>query len=412
MFSHRFSFAPRCGELATSQIESTTDSRKPDSVDHIFANNVRFLSMAAIIAVHTILSYPAVAQIPSPPSVLLYLAQPLKFGTIAFFLVAGFLFGERINAWSPLEYFKRRLQNVFVPWLFWFSLFCMLALGSDAIHERFGWAILPQAFLRCRNLLLDSAFWFVPNLLFALALLLIFRRILTDVRMGFAFLLLSLFYGVNIYGHWMPVHHTRAILGFVFYLWLGAWGAWHFPALEKLLARVPAIAMLGLIFLTLTLALAETKLLHALGSIDPINTLRISNQIYSVVVVLGIVKVRRSLWPRFVDVRKHTFGLYLTHTLGLAMLVRVLKRLLPYCFSFTGRSQTVVGVLLILVMFCLTYAGCLLAVKALLSDPRLRWAIGLSAQGKARTGRTLELKVKKTRQFLPALNDVPRNGMY
>jgi hypothetical protein len=63
-------------------------------------------------------------------------------------------------------------------------------------------------------------------------------------------------------------------------------------------------------------------------------------------------------------------------------------------------------------MFCLTYAGCLLAVKALLSDPRLRWAIGLSAQGKARTGRTLELKVKKTRQFLPALNDVPRNGMY
>jgi len=60
-----------------------------------------------------------------------------------------------------------------------------------------------------------------------------------------------------------------AILGFVFYLWLGAWGAWHFPALEKLLARVPAIAMLGLIFLTLTLALAETKLLHALGSIDP-----------------------------------------------------------------------------------------------------------------------------------------------
>jgi len=44
-------------------------------------------------------------------------------------------------------------------------------------------ASIPQV----QELLLDSAFWFVPNLLFALALLLIFRRILTDVRMGFAF---------------------------------------------------------------------------------------------------------------------------------------------------------------------------------------------------------------------------------
>jgi len=71
-------------------------------------------------------------------------------------------------------------------------------------------------------------------------------------------------------------------------------------------------------------------------------------------------------------------------------------------------------------------SGCLADSGDVLSD--LRWlppggesvavrssstlAIGLSAQGKARTGRTLELKVKKTRQFLPALNDVPRNGMY
>lgn len=368
--------------------------------------------MVAIIAVHTISRYPDVTQLHSSPSLLLYLVQPFKFGTIAFFLVAGFLFGERIDTWSPLGYFKRRLQNVFIPWLFWFSLYCLLALCLDAMLKQFGGAIIPQVFVRCRILLLDSAFWFVPNLLFALALLLLFRKFLTDIRMGVAFSLFSLFYSVNIYGHWMPVRHTQAVLGFVFYLWLGAWAAWHSSALDKLLARIPASAMLGLIVLTLTLAMAESKLLYTIGSIDPANTLRISNQVYSVVVVLAIMKVKRSLWPRFMDVRKHTFGLYLTHTICLALMVRVLRQALPYCASYGTWNETAKISFLIPVMFCLTYASCLLVVKALLANPHLRWTVGLPAQGKAGIARTLELSVNKTRQFLPALNHVPRNGVY
>jgi membrane-bound acyltransferase YfiQ involved in biofilm formation len=237
-----------------------------------------------------------------------------------------------------------------------------------------------------------TAFWFVPNLLFALALLLLFRRLLHDARMGFVFLLASLFYGVNIYGEWIPVAHTQAIFGFVFYLWLGAWCAWHFPALEKRLARLSASVMLGLILLALVLALAESKLLYALGSIDPLNTLRISNQLYSVVVVLGILKVKRALWPRFVDVRKHTFGLYLTHTAGIALLGAAFRRLLPYFAPLSRWRESTEGLLLILVMFCLTYAGCLLAVRALLSNPSLRWVVGLPAQSAARIEHTVERK--------------------
>jgi peptidoglycan/LPS O-acetylase OafA/YrhL len=378
--------------VATSPVDSMTGSRQPASHEHTFANNVRFLSMAAIIGAHTVGIYCGVVQLPSIPLSLVFIEQSLKFGTIAFFLVAGFLFGERIDAYSPLGYFKRRLRNVFVPWLFWFSLFCMLMVGADVVHARLIVPIMPHVLIRCTECLVGTAFWFVPNLLFALALLLLFRRLLHDARMGFVFLLASLFYGVNIYGEWIPVAHTQAIFGFVFYLWLGAWCAWHFPALEKRLARLSASVMLGLILLALVLALAESKLLYALGSIDPLNTLRISNQLYSVVVVLGILKVKRALWPRFVDVRKHTFGLYLTHTAGIALLGAAFRRLLPYFAPLSRWRESTEGLLLILVMFCLTYAGCLLAVRALLSNPSLRWVVGLPAQSAARIEHTVERK--------------------
>lgn len=402
---------------ATSQVESTPVFRQPASLDHIFANNVRFLSMAAIIAVHAIASYPALVQLPSIPSTILYFSQPVKFGSIGFFLVAGFLFGERIDAYSPIVYFKRRLRNVFVPWLLWFSLFCVMFLASDVVHKRLVGSILSGAFTVCRGLLLDSPFWFVPNLLLALALLLLFRRFLIDVRMGLVLLLASLFYGVNIYGQWVAVVHTRAVFGFVFYLWLGAWCAWNFSALEKRLARIPVSAMLGLIALTLTLALAESKLLVSLGSIDPMNVLRISNQIYSVVVVLGIVKVKHALWPRFVDVRKNTFGLYLTHFFGIVLLAMAVKRILPHWGSLSMWRESSVGLLLILVVFCLTYAGSLLVVKVLVSNPRLRWAVGVSARSGALVRQTQKVKIGAAPDFIrvSAIGDVSKaspRGLY
>lgn len=381
--------APQRAGMARSPILAMVASRELSGADHTFANNVRFFSMAAIIGLHSIGSYPAAVHLQVVPAPLFYLEQPLKFGTIAFFLVAGFLFGQRIDSCSPLEYFERRLRNVFIPWLVWFSLYFTVILGADLVHGRLANFNFLRLFLTCRNCLENSAFWFVPNLLFSLALLLLFRRFLKDFRTGIAFSVGSLFYAANIYGQWIPVSHTQALFGFVFYLWLGAWCAWHFPALEKRLARIPASAIAVLSLLTLTFALAESRLLCARGSIDPMNTLRISNQVFSVVMVLGIMKLRHAVWPRFVDVRKHTFGLYLTHTVCLAVLTSALKRVLQH-WGFPpmwryGAESLLAG----LALFCLTYLGCLLAVRALLSNPRLRWTVGLPVGGKSLAAKTL-----------------------
>lgn len=252
-----------------------------------------------------------------------------------------------------------------------------MTLSAEFVHGRLSGAVLSGVFTNGKNCLFYSAYWFVPNLLVALGLLLVFRPFLNEARTGLIFLLASLFYGVNIYGHWIPVLHTQAVFGFVFYLWLGAWSARHFQLIEEWLSGISTAVLLGLTLFTLMLALAETKLLVALGSMDPVNTLRIGNQLYSLVAVLAIVKVKRSLWPRFVDVREHTFGLYLTHTVALALICSALKRLLSRFNALSWGESNGGALVLIPSVFVLTYLGCLVVVGAFRSNRTLRWTVGL-----------------------------------
>lgn len=349
----------------------------PTDANHLFANNVRFLSMAAIIAMHSLSVYPAL-HLEESPVAMMCLAQIFKFGTIAFFLIAGFLFGERIDEYSSLQYFRRRLSHVLLPWVVWYLCYCGLRVATDVVHQR---VLLPSPggynflYRECVSAgLFGTAYWFVPNLLIALAVLLVLRRILRDIRVGAALMLMSLFYAANIYGHWTSVVHSRAVFGFVFYLWLGAWGAWHFSTVQKWLDHIPGIAMPGFAALTYALAIGETKLLIHLHSADPMNTLRITNQVFSIVTVLAIVQVKHATWPRFVDVRTHTFGLYLAHPIGLAALKQILPHFeTPLWTSHFGAATAFP------IAFTITYGGCLIVVRMLLSCSWLRWTVGLAA---------------------------------
>jgi peptidoglycan/LPS O-acetylase OafA/YrhL len=342
--------------------------------NHLFANNVRFLSMIAIIAVHTSNAYPVFCHQEPAPLALLCLLQTCKFGTIAFFLVAGFLLGERIERYSSLQYYARRLKNVFLPWLVWYLLYCALrnfCRYTPSSHP------IAQISAMLWDALPGSTYWFVPNLLIALAVLLIFRPFFRDIRMGLVFLAASLFYAANIYGHWIAVEHTRAVFGFVFYLWLGAWASWHFATIERWLLRIRASVLIAMLLATGVLAMAETMLLRFLHSADPMNSLRLSNQLYSVAAVLAIMKLRREIWPRFVDVRAHTYGLYLTHSIVLAVLIAAVKRIPGHLLQDPFRGGAPEAMLLLPMAFAVTYLGCLLVVRVFLSTRWLRWTVGV-----------------------------------
>lgn len=342
--------------------------------DHLFVNNVRFLCIVAIVGVHSAADeklYPGMSG--WWPAI--YVSW-MKFGTIGFFLISGFLLGERFQAARPLDYVAKRIRRIFIPWCVWMVLFTLLC------RQRHGWITgltLPVLGNLFWNHLWYTSFWFVPNLLFAMTILLLCRRWLYDPRLGAVLLLFNLFYAVNIYACWISSIHTLALFGFVFYLWLGANVAHRFARFNAWMRGVPVWVLLTAIGVSYLLALSEAGLIMHLHLDGPSNTIRLSNQIFSVLMVCLIFKVRRRIWPSWLDVRQQTFGIYLSHMLVLSFVASTIKDFrLPWQHwgVFGGGAAFCVESLL---AFGVTISLCCLLTRWMMSKPSLAWMISATA---------------------------------
>ncbi len=90
-----------------------------------------------------------------------------------------------------------------------------------------------------------------------------------------------------------------SVIPFVFDLWLGSYASRHKVEFERWSAKVKTTWLAALIPITGLVALGETRLLTHLHSPDPLNTLRISNQILSLLIVLLIFKSQKTISPAF-----------------------------------------------------------------------------------------------------------------
>jgi peptidoglycan/LPS O-acetylase OafA/YrhL len=290
-------------------------SKRPQ---YMFVHTVRFWSMLAIVMLHGVSLAAAYARVSFWEAALL--TQVFKFGTIAFFLISGFLLGDRLPADRPLSYLRRRANRLLPAWAVWFGL--LVAFFAAAHGVPHATAALSPGHLLANEIyrlgidcFIGTALWFVPNFMVALTCLVLLRRWLNDLRLGAVLLAINLFYGVNVYLCWIPSRHTEAFFGFVFYLWLGAWCALRKERLQQWAAALSGRRLLLCVALACAAALLEARMLLANHSIDPMNSLRFANQVYSVLMTILLLRVRRVTWPRFVDVGAHTYGVYLSHTM-------------------------------------------------------------------------------------------------
>jgi surface polysaccharide O-acyltransferase-like enzyme len=225
--------------------------------------------------------------------------------------------------------------------------------------------------------LTSTSLWFVPNLFVSLGTLLLFRKHLNRLRFGAALLAVNLFYVANIYMQWIPPEHNRALFAFIFYLWLGSYAATHLAAVNRLLAWISTPVLLVVTILSAGLSFTEARLLLHLYALDPLNTLRLSNQIFSVLVVLCFCKLPRAAWPRFVDVPRHTFGIYLSHAIIVAAVLTLTRRLLEHpSFSWIGHRVFPCTLLWVIVTAVAWTAGFLLS-RAIAANPALCWLQGV-----------------------------------
>ena len=362
-------------QLSPSRIDGASGSR--NTSDYLFVSNVRFVAMISIVWVHSMLRW---GVAPSPSSYIqVALLQLMKFGTIGFFLISGYLLGEGLTRTTPLQYFYRRVRAVFVPWAFWSFVWFVIALSQDLLdsanHQHLESSLRDLGQMYLKFVFTQSIYWFVPNFFLGLAIVLGLYRKVPDYVQGPVFLAFSLFYGINAYIKVIPVVHMSAVFGFVFYLWLGSFAYHHRDSWNRWMAKISWGQLAICIGVAAVSAFAELHMLRKLHSEDSYNTLRISNQIFSVGVTLLIVKCKHALFPKRIDVRSETFGIFLIHPI-LIEVFQVANARIPVSvrdgIAANGPLLLILGVATFAVLYLLS----LLLTKQIRRVSLLRWMVG------------------------------------
>jgi peptidoglycan/LPS O-acetylase OafA/YrhL len=294
---------------------STTANTKYDFID-----SLRFISMICIVMEHSALLLGKTYTHFSDQAIQICSLFIFKFGTIIFFLLSGFLIGDKFNTYSSKEYFARRWGNTFKPWLFW----VIVAVGLNylnfvIVYLKFGMNDIlldpwKTFYTQLYNIVFLTSFWFIINFLICIAILLTFRRYLDKLLFGAILAVCSLFYSVNLYFNWLPTGHTTAIFGFVFYLWLGYQINRNFSTFKNWVERMPIWFLTVAMLFSFAINCAESLLMiHIKLYPEAFNTLKITNIVYSLVAFVTLFKLSKYINVDIFKPRMVTFGIYLIH---------------------------------------------------------------------------------------------------
>ena len=360
-----------------TQLKTTTQTPN----NYAFIDSLRFISMISIVMEHCgnyfgTQNYPhPIQKIAAVANVDLY-----KFGTIIFFLLSGFLIGDKIKTTTPFEYIKRRFKSTIKPWLFWVFIFIFLNYVTSALiyfkfHPSDFWQTptLPITY-QISHTVFFTSFWFILNFMICLAVLLAFRKYLDSFYFGGILLLLSLFYSINVYTEWIPTSHTIAFLGFVFYLWLGYTLNRYFAEFKTRVANFPGWILVVFLALAFAASCAETFLLISLKSVDAFNTLRISNILVSLISFLVLFKYSDNLNVSALKPRQTTYGIYLIHQVLIVHLIPLVVVPLHYQENIHS-IKTLVGMQMLrfVVIYGFSYG---IALSLTYAPKSVRWIVG------------------------------------
>lgn len=306
--------------------------------------------------------------------------QTLKPGTIIFFILAGFLIGDKFNTYSTVEYMKRRISNTIKPWFFWIGVLLLLNFIQGFIRYTKGKVPdffnnpIADFFTQFNHIIFFTSFWFILNFLICIFILLLFRKYMYNIKFGLILLCLSLFYSVNLYFLWIPTQHTTALFGFIFYLWLGVQIHKYFDEFNQIIEKIKIYHLVVITLICLVLNISEGIFLMNLGSEDPFNTLKITTIIYSLNTFLLLYKITHFPWIAKLQPRTTTFGIYLIHQIVIFHLLQIFFRLLHINYSqSTSITLLLLQVFRFFIVYSITYAIVIIILK---KGRRLKWIIG------------------------------------
>lgn len=305
--------------------------------------------------------------------------QFIKFGTIVFFILAGFLIGDKFNQYTTKQYLGRRLTTTFKPWLFWVTIFIILFFIDQGVRFYKGYPAPgfshPLDFLlnRIHFIIVETSFWFIINFMLCITILLVFRKYMYSLVFGGILAVLSLFYSVNLYFDWMPTGHTTALLGFVFYLWLGVILHKYFDEFNQWVNKQSFAILLSAVLITFAISCAETLNLMHIGSTDALNTLRVTNIIYSFACFLFLYRFCNFHAIERLKPRSMTFGIHLLHHILIIIFLPMLLRPMKIVYANeTAWRLFFMQFLIFILIYSTTYA----LVYYIGKSKKWKWAVG------------------------------------
>lgn len=178
----------------------------------------------------------------------------------------------------------------------------------------------------------------------------------------------SLVYGANLYAQWFTTQHTTAWFGFMIYLWVGAYARQNWATLEPMIRKIDWKWLLVSTALTGAAVALETRYLMTFSD-DSANALKFSNHVYSISWCLLLIAFPWRIVPRWIDSRRESFGVYLTHPLILLVMYQCTKRL-----GITAQGQPEwVAIIMWVLAGVVAYLLSIALVKTLVRMGKGRW---------------------------------------
>ncbi|SDH32734.1 Acyltransferase family protein [Pedobacter terrae] len=344
-----------------------------------FIDTMRFIAMIGIVMEHSSPFLGLKLNTLHEQIIQTVSLQFIKFGTIVFFILAGFLIGDKFNQYTTKQYLGRRLNTTFKPWIFWVTIFMVLFYIDQGVRylkhsDALGFTHpLEYIFDRIHFIIVQTSFWFIINFMLCITILLVFRKYMYNLMFGAILGLLSLFYSVNLYYDWIPTGHTTALLGFVFYLWLGVILHKYFDQYNEWITKQPFWLLFGATLITFIISCAETINLIHLGSNDSGNTLRFSNIIFSLVSFLVLYKYCNFEAIEKLKPRSMTFGIHLLHHILIIIFLPMILRPLKIVYA----NESVWNLFFLqFAIFILIYASTYTIVYYIGRSKKWKWTVG------------------------------------
>ena len=338
---------------------------------------IRFISMCSIVWGHCLLGWDSTHPgIPAHRFYQLFFLQLGKIGTINFFIISGFFLNDKIQKFNVLSYLKHRFFPLILPWLIFLTVFVLIEVMKVLPLRQILHGNIRQTsklfIALASSFIFHSAYWFIPMSIISALLLIVFKKYISKPWFGVILAAITLFYSINLYHGWVTVNHTKSVLGYTFFMWLGIQLSLHLNSFKAFLIKIDWLPFIILACIMYFLTCREGLILTQIGSADSFASIRLTNSFLSVLLFLVFLKSEKLQWTNIFRPRKYCFGIYLVHCIIIAQFTPLLIQIASNTFFNSSITNSV------LIRFCFFIFVLLLSyiIVNLIYRTRLKFILG------------------------------------